>query len=134
MGTRRELEENFDFEIVDEFLEHFSMMVDIMEPLIVNLSKENKYKDDINELFRIFHNLKSASSFLKLEPIIRLSTFVENALEILRKQDGPTNEEVISWLLRISDMFEQWYDDLKLDNDLSKIEFSLLKLPDLEKN
>jgi two-component system chemotaxis sensor kinase CheA len=134
MGTRRKLEENFDFEIVDEFLEHFSMMVDIMEPLIVNLSKENKYKDDINELFRIFHNLKSASSFLKLEPIIRLSTFVENALEILRKQDGPTNEEVISWLLRISDMFEQWYDDLKLDNDLSKIEFSLLKLPDLEKN
>ena len=134
MGTRRELEENFDFEIVDEFLEHFSMMVDIMEPLIVNLSKENKYKDDVNELFRIFHNLKSASSFLKLEPMVRLSTFVENALEILRNQDGPTNEEVISWLLRISDMFEQWYDDLKLDNDLSKIEFSLLKLPDLEKN
>ena len=134
MGTRRELEENFDFEIVDEFLEHFSMMVDIMEPLIVNLSKENKYKDDVNELFRIFHNLKSASSFLRLEPMIRLSTFVENALEILRNQDGPTNEEVISWLLRISDMFEQWYDDLKLDNDLSKIEFSLLKLPDLEKN
>ena len=134
MGTRRELEENFDFEIVDEFLEHFSMMVDIMEPLIVNLSKENKYKDDVNELFRIFHNLKSASSFLKLEPIIRLSTFVENALEILRNQNGPANEEVISWLLRISDMFEQWYDDLKLDNDLSKIEFSLLKLPDLEKN
>ena len=128
MGTRRELEENFDFEIVDEFLEHFSMMVDIMEPLIVNLSKENKYKDDVNELFRIFHNLKSASSFLKLEPIIRLSTFVENALEILRNQNGPANEEVISWLLRISDMFEQWY------NDLSKIEFSLLKLPDLEKN
>ena len=134
MGTRRVLEENFDFEIVDEFLEHFSMMVDIMEPLIVNLSKENKYKDDVNELFRIFHNLKSASSFLKLEPIIRLSTFVENALEILRNQNGPANEEVISWLLRISDMFEQWYDDLKLDNDLSKIEFSLLKLPDLEKN
>ena len=134
MGTRRELEENFDFEIVDEFLEHCSMMGDIMEPLIVNLSKENKYKDDVNELFRIFHNLKSASSFLKLEPIIRLSTFVENALEILRNQNGPANEEVISWLLRISDMFEQWYDDLKLDNDLSKIEFSLLKLPDLEKN
>ena len=134
MGTRRELEENFDFEIVDEFLEHFSMMVDIMEPLIVNLSKENRYKDDVNELFRIFHNLKSASSFLKLEPIIRLSTFVENALETLRSQNGPANEEVITWLLSISDMFEKWYDDLKLDNDLSKIEFFLLKLPDLEKN
>ncbi|MDD2357237.1 MAG: Hpt domain-containing protein [Thiovulaceae bacterium] len=133
MGTRRELEANFDFEIVDEFLEHYSMMVDIMEPLIVNLSKENKYKDDVNELFRIFHNLKSASSFLKLESMIRLSTFVENALETLRNEEGPANEEVITWLLNISDMFEKWNDDLKLDNELSKIEFSLLKLPDLEK-
>jgi two-component system chemotaxis sensor kinase CheA len=133
MGARRELEANFDFEIVDEFLEHYSMMVDIMEPLIVNLSRENKYKDDINELFRIFHNLKSASSFLKLESIIRLSTFVENALETLRNEEGPANEEVITWLLNISDMFEKWNDDLKLDNELSKIEFSLLKLPDLEK-
>ncbi len=133
MGARRELEANFDFEIVDEFLEHYSMMVDIMEPLIVNLSRENKYKDDINELFRIFHNLKSASSFLKLESMIRLSTFVENALETLRNEEGPANEEVITWLLNISDMFEKWNDDLKLDNELSKIEFSLLKLPDLEK-
>ena len=133
MGVRRGLEENFDFEIIDEFLEHFSMMVDIMEPLIINLAKENNYINDINELFRIFHNLKSASSFLKLEPIIRLSTFVENALETLRKQKGPASEEVITWLLNISDMFEKWYDDLKLDNELSKIEFSLLILPDLEK-
>lgn len=132
MGARTSLEENFDFEIIDEFLEHFSMMVDIMEPLIIHLEKAERYESNINELFRIFHNLKSASSFLKLEPIIRLSTFVENALETLRVQKGPANEEVISWLLLISDMFEKWYDDLKLDNELTKIEFSLLKLPDLE--
>ncbi len=134
MGVRTKLEENFDFEIIDEFLEHFSMMVDIMEPLVIHLEKVENYKSNINELFRIFHNLKSASSFLKLEPIIRLSTFVENALETLRIQKGPANEEVISWLLLVSDMFEKWYDDLKLDNELSKIEFSLLKLPDLEEN
>ncbi|WP_345992155.1 Hpt domain-containing protein [Sulfurimonas sp. HSL-1716] len=134
MGVRRELEANFDFEIVDEFLEHFSMMVDVMEPLIINLGKKSSYKNDIGELFRIFHNLKSASSFLKLEPIIRLSTFVESALETLREEEGPANEEVITWLLSISDMFEKWYDDLKLDNELSKIEFSLLKLPDMDKN
>ena len=134
MGVRTKLEENFDFEIIDEFLEHFSMMVDIMEPLVIHLEKVENYKSNINELFRIFHNLKSASSFLKLESMIRLSTFVENALETLRNEEGPANEEVITWLLNISDMFEKWNDDLKLDNELSKIEFSLLKLPDLEKN
>ena len=134
MGVRRELEENFDYEIVDEFSEHFSMMTEIMEPLIVNLEKESAFNENVHELFRIFHNLKSASSFLKIEPMIRLSTLVESELEFLRAQEGPANQEVISWLLNISDMFSIWNEDLKLDNKLTKIKFSLLKLPDMDIN
>ena len=132
MGARRELEKQFDFEIVDEFLDHFSMMVDIMEPLIIDLGKVNIYAHGVDELFRIFHNLKSASSYLKLEPVVRLSTFVEDALDQMRAQVGPSNEETIDWLLQINDMYLMWQDDLKLDNELSKVKFSLLKLPDLE--
>ena len=132
MGARRELEKQFDFEIVDEFLDHFSMMVDIMEPLVIDLEKASVYAHSIDELFRIFHNLKSASSYLQLEPIIRLSTFVEDALDQMRALEGPSNEETIDWLLQINDMYLLWQDDLKLDNELSKVKFSLLKLPDLE--
>ncbi len=132
MGVRRELEENFDFEIVDEFLDHYAMMIEVMEGLIVDLGNEQRYERSLDELFRIFHNIKSASSFLQLEPMMRLSTFVEDALEQLRTYPGPANEEVINWLLEINDTFSQWQDDLKLDNELEKIKFSLLKLPDLE--
>lgn len=134
MGVRRDLEENFDFEIIDEFLDHYAMMVDIMEPLIVDLAKEPLYKRSLDELFRIFHNIKSASGFLKLEPMIRLSTFVEAELERMRLCNGPANDEVVNWLLNINDLFERWQDDLKLDNELSKVKYELLKLPDLEKN
>jgi two-component system chemotaxis sensor kinase CheA len=67
-----------------------------------------------------------------MEPMIRLSTFVEDALEQLRTFPGPANDEVINWLLEINDTFLLWQEDLKLDNDLSKIKFDLLKLPDLE--
>lgn len=132
MGVRRELEANFDFEIVDEFLDHFAMMVEAMESLIVDLEKEERYNRNLEELFRIFHNIKSASNFLQLEPMIRLSTFVEDALEQLRSYPGPANDDVINWLLDICDMFSQWQEDLKVDNDLTKIKFTLLKLPDLE--
>ena len=132
MGVRRELEANFDFEIVDEFLDHYAMMVEVMEGLVVSLSRSEQYGRSVDELFRIFHNIKSASNFLQLEPIIRLSTFVEDALEQMRGYHGPANEDVINWLLEICDMFTQWQEDLKLDNELSKIKFSLLKLPDLE--
>ncbi len=132
MGVRRELETNYDFEIVDEFLDHYAMMVDIIEPLIIDLEKSELYARSVDELFRIFHNIKSAAGFLKMEPMIRLSTLVESALETMRTQLGPANKETVNWMLLISDTFVQWHDDLKLDNELSKIDFSLLKLPDLE--
>ena len=132
MGVRRDLEEQYDFEIVDEFLDHYAMMVEILEPLIIELGKADRYKHALDELFRIFHNVKSASGFLKIEPMMRLSTFVEDSLEKMRYQEGPANEEVLSWLISVNDMFIQWQEDLKFDNPMTKVKFSLLKLPDME--
>ena len=132
MGSRRDLESNYDFEIVDEFLDHYAMMVEIMEPLIIELGKPERYGHALEELFRIFHNIKSAAGFLKIEPMVRLSTFVENSLETMRFQEGPANEDVLNWLISVNDMYIQWQEDLKLDNPMTKIKFSLLKLPDME--
>ena len=133
MGIRSDLDANFDFEIVDEFLDHYSMMVDSMEIMILDLSKPNMRSRSVGELFRVFHNIKSASGFLKIEPMARLATLVEDELEQLRTHDRPINEETINWLLEISDMFAAWHDNFKLDEELSKVRFSLLKIPDLEK-
>ena len=133
MGIRSELDANFDFEIVDEFLDHYAMMVESMEVMIIDLSKPNMYKRGINELFRVFHNIKSASSYLKIAPMNKLASFVESELEELRQKEPPINEETVNWLLEISDMFATWQDDLKLDNELTKIKFSLLKIPDTDR-
>ncbi len=132
MGARRDLEDNYDFEIVDEFLDHYAMMVEIMEPLIIELGKKERYEHALDELFRIFHNIKSASGFLKIDPMIRLSTFVEDSLESMRFLDGPANQEVVDWLIDVNDMYIQWQEDLKLDNPMTRVKFSLLKLPDME--
>jgi len=133
MGIRSDLDANFDYEIVDEFLDHYSMMVDSMEVMIIDLSKPNMYIRSVNELFRVFHNIKSASAYLKIVPMNKLATFVEDELEILRVKEPPISTETTDWLLSISDMFTKWHDDLKLDNELSKIRYALLKIPDLEK-
>ena len=133
MGVRSDLDANFDFEIVDEFFDHYSMMVESMEMMILDLSKINNYERSVNELFRVFHNIKSAAGYLKLIPMAKLASFVEDELESLRIAKPPVNEETVNWLLDISDMFASWQDDLKLDNDLSRLRFSLLKIPDLEK-
>jgi two-component system chemotaxis sensor kinase CheA len=133
MGVRNDLESNFDYEIVDEFLDHYSIMVECMETMIIDLSKPNMFNQSINELFRIFHNIKSASGFLRIKQMLRLSTFVEDILEEIRTNNKPINKNTLNWLINISDMFHIWDDDLKLDNDLTNIKYSLLKLPDLDK-
>lgn len=133
MGIRTDLENNFDFEIVDEFLDHYSMMIEIMESLIVDLGSEQRFHRSLDELFRIFHNIKSATGYLKVEPMIRLATLAEDALEQLRARNTKVNEETVTWLIGVSDMFLQWQEDFKMDNELSKIHFSLLILPDMEK-
>lgn len=133
MGIRSGLEANFDFEIIDEFLDHYAMMCENMEPLIIDLGNLERFHRSIEELFRIFHNIKSASGYLQIQPMVRLATFVEDALEQLRLRENVVNEETISWLINVSDMFMQWQEDLKMDNELSKIHFSLLILPDMEK-
>jgi len=134
MGARSDLDSTFDYEIVDEFLEHYSMMVDSMDLMIIDLSKPYMYEQSIDELFRVFHNIKSASSYLKITQMAKLAAFVEDALENIRTNHSSVNEETINWLLEISDMFNAWKNDLTLDKELSRIKFSLLKLPDLENN
>jgi len=133
MGIRTRLDANFDFEIVDEFLDHYSIMVDSMEIMILDLSKPSMFERSVNELFRVFHNIKSASGFLKIVPMTKLATFVEDDGEELRRLNKPVGDETTTWLLSISDMFATWQDDLRFDNTLSHIKYSLLKIPDLEK-
>lgn len=134
MGLKSDLYSNFDYEIVDEFLDHYSLIVDAMEVMILDLSKPNMYEQSINELFRVFHNIKSASSYLKIAPMAKLSTFVEDTLEEMRKNYSCANEETINWLLSVDDMFVVWKNDIRLDKELTHIKYSLLKLPDLDNN
>lgn len=132
MGVRSNLDASFDFEIVDEFYDHYTMMVENMEVMIIDLSKATMYKRSLDELFRVFHNIKSASGYLKITSMNKLASFVEDTLDALRASQNPITQETIDWLLEISDMFAKWQEDIKLDKELSKINFSLLKLPDLE--
>jgi len=129
MGVRHDLEVNFDYEVVDEFLDHYSIMVDLMEPLVIGLANKELYSQNINELFRISHNIKSASAFLNIEIMNRFSIMVEDTLEFLRLCDGPASDEIISWLLLCRDQFERWNKNLEEDEKFDKINFKLMNIP-----
>lgn len=131
MGVRTQLEREFDYEIVDEFLDHFDIMTDTMEPAIIALENARQREAKINELFRIFHNIKSASSFLKIDRINHLAALAEEMMERLRANPDRIDDEIIDWLLLVSDQMRRWYEQI-LNNEetLAEIDPQSLNIPE----
>ncbi len=130
MGIFTNLETEFDIEIVEEFFSHFSFMIEALEPLIIGLEKEVFYTNNINEIFRIFHNIKSSTGYLKIRPINKLVTLGEEVLEECRHQSGVGSDELINWLLLLNDQLLLYRKDLEKDKDvLSPINHNIIKVP-----
>ncbi len=136
MGLFTQLEIDFDLEIVEDFISHYGIMCESMEPLIIGLGKAENYGENIGELFRIFHNMKSAAGFLKLSPIIKLATLCEDVVEEARMLKGPASEEFIDWLLLVSDQFAKYRANVEDDDDhFGMFEPLIIKVPiNLEKH
>jgi two-component system chemotaxis sensor kinase CheA len=130
MGIYQQLESDFDYEIVEEFLGHYTIMVESMDRLIVNLKDPACYSNNINELFRMFHTIKSASAYLHITPVHKLVTLGEDVLEECRNIKGAASDDLINWLLLISEQLTLYKEDLELDHDnFSKLNTKIIKIP-----
>jgi len=130
MGVYQQLEGDFDYDIVEEFLAHFSVMVENMDPLIVNLKDPIHYKNNIDELFRMFHTIKSGSAYLKITPVNKVVTLAEEILEECRNLEGSASEELINWLLTVTGQLQRYKEDLENDHEsFSKTNKALIKVP-----
>jgi two-component system chemotaxis sensor kinase CheA len=135
MGIFSQMELDFDLEIVEDFMTHYGIMCESMEPLIIGLSKQGLYEENIGELFRIFHNIKSAAGFVRLDPIIKLASLGEEVVEEARLLKGPAAEVFIDWLLLVSDQFASYRQDVESDASyFSMLNPHIIKVPlELEK-
>ena len=132
MGVKSQLETDYDFEIVSEFFNHFDLSVETMELLITQLEKVEYYGRNVNELFRIFHNIKSATAYLHIRVMNKFMTDVEELLEIMRGKNGPADDTIIDWLLSCSDQMVLWNDNMRLDEFLVPMSDSLFIIPKVE--
>ncbi len=130
MGIKEKLFNEYDYDIVDDFIVHYSIMVYQMENLIIYLSKEDSYKNNIEELFRIAHNIKSASLYLKIKPISKLAILLEEVLDEARELNGPANDDFIDWLLFVKDQFSKYGNDMENDmENFSEFDPNIIKIP-----
>lgn len=128
MGIQYYLYNEFDSNIIEEFL----MMLDIMEDNL-DLTIERLYTDydeAVNDLFRMFHNLKSATAYLKIDRIKNFAHFVEDVLDKAREKKE-ANEELIDWLFKVSDQFHEWYGNIDRNEELAPLHPDIFKVPKL---
>ena len=123
MGIRDYLYSEFDSEIVDEYLIIWDIIEDNLDFLIEEL--ENN-PEAVNDLFRMFHNLKSASSFLKLKRIANYAHLIENILDKVRGKKK-ISKEVIDWLFDATAIIHKWYEEINKNKELSPVDMSILK-------
>jgi len=126
MGILDKLNDENDPEIVEEFINQWDYIIDDIDLIIEKL--ESDYEESVNELFRIFHSLKSATAFLKLDRINIFAKLVEDVLESARKKEKPT-DELIDWLFMASGQLIKWYDEINKNEELSSIDPKILNLP-----
>jgi two-component system chemotaxis sensor kinase CheA len=126
MGILDKLNEENDPEIVEEFLSQWDYIIDEIDLVIERLN--NDYEYVVNELFRIFHSLKSATAFLKLHRVNIVAKLVEEVLENARKKDKAT-DELIDWLFIASSQLGKWYDEIMKNGELSAINPKILNIP-----
>lgn len=118
MGLLKQLEADYDLDIIEDYLTHFGVMTGLLDKLIVNLSRDDEFDASSYELNRIFHNIKTASEYLKLSPIVKLTTIVEDITNRLKSRRGAgatASNELINWLLLVADQMQGYLDDIEND-------------------
>jgi two-component system chemotaxis sensor kinase CheA len=130
MGIYSNLEIEFDAEIVDEFLSHFTIMTGVLENLIIGLKKEENFQTNIGQIFMIMHNIKSASGYLQIPQINKVVSLAEEILDDCREVSGNADDELIDWLLLVSDYLIGCKEDLTNDYETyTKIPKELINIP-----
>lgn len=130
MGIRSDLETSYGFDIVEEFLDHLEVMCDDMEPQIILLLKKELRRQAVDELFRIFHNIKSASGFLQIARMKLVASLAEEELELVRSGAVDVSDELVDWLLVVSDQMRTWRKALEHDGILIDINPQIVDTPD----
>lgn len=105
-------------EMVKCFVTESRELLDDVEPQIIALERDavsfGKIDEEIlNAIFRLFHSLKGAASFLDLQTVIRVTHEAETLLDIFRNGQAVLEPGHIDLLIRTSDFIRNILDTVE---------------------
>jgi len=107
-------------EVLEIFIEETADRLDSIESGLLTLEKEGVGESEtINSIFRDAHSVKAGSNLLKLTHIEGLSHKLENVLEMIRRNQLPTSELVITACLESVDKLRELIENIENSEDIS---------------
>ncbi|MFW5702330.1 MAG: Hpt domain-containing protein, partial [Bacteroidota bacterium] len=93
-------------EMLKSFVSEAFDSLDSNEPIVEDLQNENN-EESVNAIFRVFHTLKGLSGFFEMYVINRVTHEAETLLDVMRKQNRPQSEEIISIIYQTFDFLRE---------------------------
>lgn len=118
MGILEKLELDYEIDDIEKFLQFFRIMCDKFEPLIIQLSIKEKYKEAILEIERLAHNTAWAARRLGLNEVTDFCVFCEEMMAQAIRFEGPASDEFTDWMLLLSDQFDKYCRSYENDDDV----------------
>ena len=110
-------DDDFNKEMARQFVQDASDLLNELESSILELEKEPGNATHIENVFRLFHNLKGNSGFLGYLDIQEICHKAETFLDKIRNGNIQTSAEQISFLTDIVDFLRSAVENLKQGGD-----------------
>ena len=101
-----------DLEILIFFLDEANELLSSWERICIDLEKDPS-PDNLNQLFRMAHNLKGSSRSVGLKDFGELIHKTEDLINLLRNDNLKVDEQVVDILLQVHSSLVSWIDALK---------------------
>ncbi len=108
-------EELFLIELQDSFLQEASDLLVMIEESFMRLENDPTSKEELEKVFRMFHNIKGTASAVGFDDLSKLCHTTENLLSNIRTGKIANGPQVIEALLKASDAVVKTVEAFKKD-------------------
>ncbi len=116
-----------DDEILQDFLVEASEILELLSEQLVELEHSPNDGELLNAVFRGFHTIKGGGSFLSLTGLVEVCHSAEDLFNMLRNGEKEVSAELMDVVLRVLDVLNDQFDEIRASTEPSLAPPELLK-------
>jgi len=116
-----------DDEILQDFLVEASEILELLSEQLVELEHSPENNELLNAVFRGFHTIKGGGSFLSLTGLVEVCHSSEDLFNMLRNGERAVSAELMDVVLRVLDVLNDQFDELRAGTEPSSAPAELLQ-------